>query len=394
MELTRREYNHAGWQFCTVKGSISSIPEAEELTKALEFPTPTMTFPNNSLSIKHAELGYCILLSTKDCLFHVSKCLPKDVRIPDSENQFWQQKSRMSFISSLYHWKQGRDLPNPGTFENLHRESRSVSLTPFLFDGGKADLAKGLSANFQVSHSFSLGSMMMPPSYHFGGIFVSGKHLLHGLVDTNGIFQGKYHFSAMEGATLKAQAQLSKQPGQSMAQLETDLQGKDCSLNLKAINPDMAEGGSGIYTVSMLQSLTKHFSAGLEVIAQKATQADPVDIGYNVAARYASNQWVAAVNVQQMVALQASYFYKVNERVELGTELQMLLFGPRKDAVATMGAKFDYRQALIRTQIDSMGKVGLVYEERLFPGFSLILSGELDHVRSTSRFGFGINLEN
>lgn len=300
----------------------------------------------------------------------------------------------MSFITSILNWKQGRELSSPGSFENLHREARNVSLTPFVFDGAKADLAKGLSANFQVSHSFSLGSMLMPPSYHFGGIYVAGKHLLHGMIDTNGVFQGKYHFNLTNRTTLKAQAQLTKQPGQSMMQLESDYLGADCSLNFKAINPDMAEGASGIYTVSFLQSFSKHFCAGLEVIAQKAQQVDPIDVGYNLAGRYATDQWTAAINVQQLVALQASYFHKVSERVELGTELQMLLFGPRRDAIATMGAKFDYRQALIRTQIDSTGKVGLVYEERLFPGFSLILSGELDHVRSASRFGFGINLEN
>lgn len=299
-----------------------------------------------------------------------------------------------SFITSLFKWKEGRELASPVPFENLHREARNVSLTNYLFDGAKADLAKGLSANFQVSHSFSLGSMMMPPAYHFGGIFVTGKHLLHGMVDTNGVFQGKYHYTVTERATLKGQAQVSKQPGQSMAQMEYDWQGADCAINFKAINPDVADGGSGIYTASLLQSLSKHLSAGLEVVGQKATVQEPLDFGYNVAARYATPVWIAAVNVQQMVALQASYFHKVSERVELATELQMLLFGPRRDAVATVGAKFDYRQALIRVQGDSAGKVGLVYEERLFPGFSLLLSGELDHVRNASRFGFGINLEN
>jgi hypothetical protein len=92
MELNKREYDHAGWQFTTIKGSISSIPEAEELTEALKFPIPTMTFPNNSLTIKHIKLGSCFSFSTRDYLFQVSKCLPKDIRIPDSENQFWQQK--------------------------------------------------------------------------------------------------------------------------------------------------------------------------------------------------------------------------------------------------------------------------------------------------------------
>lgn len=50
-----------------------------------------------------------------------------------------------------------------------------MSLTQQFFEGGKADLAKGMSANFQVSHAFTLGTMMMPASYHFGAIYVAGK---------------------------------------------------------------------------------------------------------------------------------------------------------------------------------------------------------------------------
>ena len=285
-------------------------------------------------------------------------------------------------------------MPNPGTFEGIHREARNVALTNVLFDGAKADLAKGLSANFQVSHSFSLGSMMMPPTYNFGGIFVMGKHLLHGMVDTNGVFQGKYHFNWTERLVNRLQAQISKQPGQSMIQVETEYNGPDYTANFKAINPNIADAASGIYTASLLHSLSKNLSAGLEFIGQKAAAGEPVETGYTLSARYATPEWIGAISLQQFVALQASYFHKVADSVELATELQMLLFGPRRDAVASVSAKFDYRQATIRSQIDTLGKVSLVYEEKIFPGFSLLLSGELDHVRNASRFGFGVNLEN
>ncbi len=299
-----------------------------------------------------------------------------------------------SVVASLCSWKRSLGLPQPGSFESLHREARNVGLTAVAFDGAKADLAKGLSANFQVSHSFALGSSAAPPSYTFGSIYARGKHMLHGMMDTNGVFQGKYHFTATDALTVKMHAQLAKQAGQSMLQTEGDYVGSDWSANVKAINPDVTEAGAGIYTVSLLQSFTKRLAAGVELIAQKASKFDPVESGINVAARYSGDTWVATANVQQLVALQASFFHRVSERVELGTEMQMLLFGPRRDAVASIAAKFDYRQALVRAQLDSTGKVGLLYEERLFPGFSLLLSGELDHARASSRFGFGINLEN
>lgn len=298
------------------------------------------------------------------------------------------------YINRFYEWKSTLNLPNPGTFENIHREARNVSLSNVLFDGAKADLSKGLSPNFQVSHSYTLGSMMIPPSYHFGAIYVNGQHLLHGMLDTNRVFQGKYHYTVSPKLTTKIQVQITPQAGQSMAQLEAEYLGQDHSTSIKAINPDIADGGSGIYTASYLQSFSKNFSAGFEIIGQKGSRMEPIEYGGNVGARYATSNWSAAINLQQMVALQATYFQKVSEHVELGSELQMLLIGAKRDAIASMAAKFDYRQAIIRTQIDSTAKVSLVYEERLFPGFSLILSGELDHIRNSSRFGFGINLEN
>lgn len=297
-------------------------------------------------------------------------------------------------ISPFLEWKKNLNLPQPGAFEQLHRDARNVSLTHLAFEGGKADLAKGLSANFQVSHAFSVGSMMMPPTYSFGSIYVAGKHLMHGLIDTNGVFQGKYHFSFTKNLTGKLHTQIMRQAGQSMLQSELDYLGADYSLNFKAINPNLADG-SGIFTASLLQSISQRLALGGELVAQKLHASEPVETGVTLAAKYSpSPASILTLNLQQFVALQASYFHKVSERVELGSELQMLLFGPRREAITTVSAKFDYRQACIRTQLDSTGKVGLLYEERLFPGFSLLLSGELDHVKNQSRFGIGLNLEN
>lgn len=95
----------------------------------------------------------------------------------------------MDFLNRIAEWKKNLNLPSAGSYENLHRDARSkqwyialhhsqsldVALTNLIFEGGKADLAKGLSANFQVAHSFTLGSAMQPSSYHFASVYASGK---------------------------------------------------------------------------------------------------------------------------------------------------------------------------------------------------------------------------
>lgn len=216
---------------------------------------------------------------------------------------------------------------------------------------------------------------------------------MHGIVDTNGVFQGKYHYNFTKNLAARFQSQISRQPGQSMLQSELDYAGPDYSLNVKVINPNAGDQ-TGIVTGNFMQSVTPCLSLGAEVIGQRMQGGEAVETGVNLAAKYATPVSTSTVNLQQFAALQLSYFHKVSPQVELGTEMQLLLAGPRSDAITSVAAKFDYRQACIRTQVDSTGKVGLLFEEKLFPGFSLLMAGEIDHVKGASRFGLGVNLEN
>lgn len=56
-----------------------------------------------------------------------------------------------SILNAFGEWKQKHGLVQPGSYESLHKEIKNVSLSSMVFEGGKADLAKGLSPNFQVS---------------------------------------------------------------------------------------------------------------------------------------------------------------------------------------------------------------------------------------------------
>ena len=180
-----------------------------------------------------------------------------------------------------------------------------------------------------------------------------------------------------------------------MVQIEGDWVGSDgTSINCKAINPNPTDG-HGIFTCSVLQSITKSLALGAEIIAQKVPDSSAIEQGMNLGMKMrTSPDSTFTATLQQFVALQTSYHHRVSEKVELATEMQILLVGPRKDAVSSVGAKFEYRQATLRAQIDSTGKVGMFLEEKLFPGFALLLSGEIDHVRAVSRFGLGITMEN
>jgi mitochondrial import receptor subunit TOM40 len=180
-----------------------------------------------------------------------------------------------------------------------------------------------------------------------------------------------------------------------MIQFEGDWVGAEgTSVNFKAINPDPTDG-NGIFTAALLQSVSKSVAVGGELITQKVADSGSLEHGVNLGVKWRVNEdSTFTATLQQFVALQSSYHHRVSDKVELATEMQLLLVGPRKDAVTSCSAKFDYRQASLRAQLDSTGRVGMFLEEKLFPGFALLLSGEIDHVRAVSRFGLGITMEN
>ncbi|CAG8654068.1 6532_t:CDS:2, partial [Scutellospora calospora] len=83
--------------------------------------------------------------------------------------------SLSSLFNGITEYREKLNLPNPGTFEGLHREVKATFLTNQLFDGGRADLTKVLSQNLQVTHSFSMGSTLTPPTYNFGAAYIGTK---------------------------------------------------------------------------------------------------------------------------------------------------------------------------------------------------------------------------
>ena len=103
---------------------------------------------------------------------------------------------------------------------------------------------------------------------------------------------------------------------------------------------------------------------------------------------------VLTLTLQNLLGLQASYFHKVSDQVELCSEIHAVLAGPQMEAVASIGSKMEYRQASIRAQLDSLGKIAVFLEERLMGRMAFLISGEIDHLKGKSKFGVGLSIEN
>lgn len=179
---------------------------------------------------------------------------------------------------------------------------------------------------------------------------------------------------------------------QNMVQLEQDYQGRDYSVNVKALNP-LPTDFSGVYIGKYLQSVTNNLALGVETLYQRSSplMAESMTT-YLLKYQGIKRDWIATAQVQLGGILQASYWQKLNEKVDVAADLQMITTPMRRDAIATIGAKYDLRMATFRAQLDSTGKVSALLEQRFIPAFAFTVAGEIDHLKashsSTTAFTF------
>ena len=100
--------------------------------------------------------------------------------------------------------------------------------------------------------------------------------------------------------------------------------------------------------------------------------------------------------------IHSTFWQKVNPRLEVGAECQLLMTlggkqGPgRRGGQASMGFKLDTVFATIRSMIDTGGRVCTCIEQKIAPGLAFSLSGELDYSQGRGgqgKIGFGFSLE-
>jgi mitochondrial import receptor subunit TOM40 len=212
-------------------------------------------------------------------------------------------------------------------------------------------------------------------------------------VDHEGSISARFNNGWSANNVFKAQAQLSQQPDQNMIQLEHDFHGQDFSANFKAVNPSPTNL-TGIYIGSYLQSVTKNLALGTEALYQRPTPQNG-ELALSYLAKWANSDktWIATAQLQPSGIIQATYWQRLSEKVEVAADIQVLSAPTRRDAIATLGAKYDFRAATFRAQVDSTGKVSALLEQRFVPAFAFLVSGEIDHFKNAAKVGVGVMIE-
>ncbi|TXT13671.1 hypothetical protein VHUM_01038 [Vanrija humicola] len=329
-----------------------------------------------------------------------------------------------STFERFHNFKEYYGLVQPGTVEGLTRDVSTTLMSNVFFEGARADLSKVISPNpaFQITHSFQLGQKS---NYSVNTIFANASTFLMGQWEpSTGGVNVRANQTWSPSDITKVQAQLSSSPGQTMCQFEHDHIGPHYSLNLKTINPSIADG-NGLYFVSLLHSLSSRLALGFETIIQRSSPTEIIP-ATSYLLKYTSSpdaatkalsllppstpgaaapqapftpSWAATAQLQPSGNIQATYFHKLSDKVDVAVDLQTMFqpasfMGPAKrDALASFGAKYEFRAATFRAQVDSAGKVGMLLEQRFTPAFVFLVGGEIDHAKNSSRFGVGVMIE-
>jgi mitochondrial import receptor subunit TOM40 len=177
-------------------------------------------------------------------------------------------------------------------------------------------------------------------------------------------------------------------PGGAQFSLENDYVGNDFTAQIKAMNPSILEGPlTGIFIGSYLQSITPRLALGLEAVYQRpAAQMGP-EAMISYAAKYKGEDWIASAQLMPSGGIQGSYWRRLSAQLETGVDLNLqfagnpMMGGMRKEGVATLGAKYDFRASSFRAQVDTAGKLGVLLEKRIVPMVQITFAGELDHVK-------------
>ncbi|KAK3325392.1 eukaryotic porin/Tom40 [Apodospora peruviana] len=325
----------------------------------------------------------------------------------DSPLGFLRKNPVFTGLSDVYTSFQERraklGLSNPGTVETIAKEvQRETLLTNYMFTGLRADLTKAFSLAplFQVSHQFAMGERLNP--YTFACLYGTNKVFAQGSVDNDGALSARFNWGWSPVSITKTQFQISP-GGQDMAQFEHEYTGSDFTASVKAINPSFLEGGvTGIFVGHYLQSITPKLALGLESVWQRQALSQGPDSALSYVARYKSNDWVASASLQGHGAFTTSYWRRLSDKIQAGVDMTLsmmpsaggLMGGPlQKEGSTTVGAKYDFRMAVFRAQIDSKGKLSCLLEKRVAQPITMTFAADVDHFTQQAKIGVSISIE-
>lgn len=316
--------------------------------------------------------------------FHILATSPAD-ELPQAPEMDAPPSELPALMQQVEQIEQERErLPNPGLLENCSNEIKN-SLTAATFDGFQFDLQRGLGTRMSSSHSFLLGSSMIPGGiYQFGvncalGELTDPSTLLFGKVSPDGSVDARWNQKFSEEWRMRVKSQLKSEPHASQAVVDLDYSGEDYTLNFKLSN-------GPLIGMTYFQSITKNVALGGEGYFY-GKHRKVISQYY---AKYSSEKWAGVVSSGAMGIYQFQYLRRVGERTKYASELNYN--HSSGESHATIGIDVDLRQSHFLTTVNEEGKILTVLESKILPTLQLSLSAEAMPTKDEFKFGYGIQM--
>nr|KAF6268525.1 translocase of outer mitochondrial membrane 40 like [Pipistrellus kuhlii] len=255
-------------------------------------------------------------------------------------------------------------LPNPGSFDELHR------------------LCKGGSHGAPECP----GPAWLSPACGLCRGLATQPH--RGDWDSSGSLNAQVLLLLAE--RLRAKAVFQTQQSKFLTwQFDSEYRGDDYTATLTLGNPDLI-GESVIVVAHFLQSLTQRLVLGGELVYHRRPGEEGAIL--TLAGKYSAVRWVATLNVGSGGA-HASYYHRANEQVQVGVELEANT--RLQDTTFSFGYHLTLPQAnmAFKGVVDSNWCVGAVLEKKMPPlPVTLALGAFLNHWRNRFHCGFSVTV--
>uniref|UniRef100_K3X883 Mitochondrial import receptor subunit TOM40 n=1 Tax=Globisporangium ultimum (strain ATCC 200006 / CBS 805.95 / DAOM BR144) TaxID=431595 RepID=K3X883_GLOUD len=308
--------------------------------------------------------------------------LATSAAVPDEFELSSDTLSYMDQVAEIE--RERRRLPNPGLYENATNELKGP-VSPDAFDGFRFDFTRILGQKFSTSHTFLLGTPMIPGGlYQFGANVVAGDAMdpstfLMSKLSPDGYLDARWNQRLSSNWKMRVKSQLKAEEHASQVLADFDYMGEDFSWNMKISN-------GPLLGISYFQSITQHIALGGEGYYHGKHRK--VIAAY--CAKYSSPLWAGTATLGAMGTLQLQYLRKVGNRMRYGTE--MVYNHASGESQTTIGVEVDLNQTHVVSSIDQTGRVATSVETRVLPNFMLTLSAEAFPAKDDFKFGYGAQI--
>lgn len=263
-------------------------------------------------------------------------------------------------------------------YDNISQESRSLFVANEHVSGGRADITKQVG-NFQLSSSWSLGKQSL---FQASTVYTTPNFTIQSVLDQDRSWQCRA-FYGYRGFGGRLQALYSKR--NVFSQIEVGKSVKNTNFCAKVISPAIPRIRP-VYVFNLLSRFGK-YHLGFETVFSKAQS---LEVGLGLGFRRETESTATVLGLHQLTTLSFTHFKQFSPIFSGALDFNYSVLSKELHVGAAWHLKT--KNASVKTQIDTSGKITSVIENKLSENLTLNFSTETDMYHDATSVGIFFNL--